>query len=277
MNLMDLIKQGSFGASYVSLIKDSEVEVIAGAIVEEKGQFNTLLMHASELGIAAYLNNIWGKAFASEKKQELSALRKFTRKGEFFTASMLRALFDLAHSDLPVLYSAGVEKPNREDLKILLKIINQVDWNGFKGSKRCLYQPLLMDAGEVVRGRPDFVIDGRLIEIKSTIRPTIKREHIQQLAGYHFLDRFSLEPLGLERFEIYNPRHRTWRRYTSNQINEHLDAQKFARVIDRAIVAEDKKRATRVESILNRMTGLSAASAKKLFALIEKKRKLGTM
>ena len=84
----------------------------------------------------------------------------------------------------------GVAHP--EDVRDLRKLISLVNPSEFLAKRRCLLNPSFGDASRLVGGADaDLVIDGMLIDIKTTKNFGLKREDFNQLIGYFVLHELS--------------------------------------------------------------------------------------
>lgn len=103
-----------------------------------------------------------------------------------------------------------VDSKDIEDLKKLISIINP---KIFKARKICLLNPTFGKASELVGGADaDLLIDGKLIDIKTTKFLKLERKIFNQLLGYYILSKISgigNPPCQLEIMElgIYFPRY----------------------------------------------------------------------
>jgi hypothetical protein len=91
--------------------------------------------------------------------------------------------------------SKGFEDPDlgkvrEEDVRDLRRLISLVDPKQFVAKKRCVLNPTFKNASKLVAGADaDLLIDGMLIDIKTTKYLKLDREYINQLIGYYILSR----------------------------------------------------------------------------------------
>lgn len=109
------------------------------------------------------------------------------------TRTLLHSCLQLAQLD--VIYRAGYVDPNvgvvhEEDVDDLKKLIGAVDPTPFKAQSICVLNPTFGTASRLVGGADaDLVVDGTLIDVKTTKRPKLQREQYHQLIGYYALHR----------------------------------------------------------------------------------------
>ncbi len=103
-----------------------------------------------------------------------------------------------------------IEDKDIDDLRNLISI---VDPEQFKSKHTCILNPTFGDASALVGGADaDFILDDMLIDIKTTKRLQLPREHFDQLIGYYSLYKIGavqgLQPEhGIEKLGIYFSRH----------------------------------------------------------------------
>ena len=80
-----------------------------------------------------------------------------------------------------------------------------VNRTSFTAIRRCILNPIFEKSSPDVGGADaDFIIDGTLIEIKTTKYLEFKREYFRQLTGYHILNKREHNMYGeLEKLGIY--------------------------------------------------------------------------
>jgi hypothetical protein len=97
---------------------------------------------------------------------------------------------------IEAIYRSGQDIPNSEifsineldvtDIEKMLEIIDPAQW---KAKKQCLLNPNFGQSSKDINGADaDFIIDGSLIDIKTTKEFKFRREYFRQLAGYHLLN-----------------------------------------------------------------------------------------
>jgi len=101
----------------------------------------------------------------------LAKLENVARSGRDFPNSQI---FDTAEEDI-------------KDLQCLVKL---VDRTSFTAVRRCILYPRFGQSSLDLGGADaDFIIDGTLMEIKTTKSLEFKREYFRQLMGYHILNK----------------------------------------------------------------------------------------
>ncbi len=142
----------------------------------------------------------------------------FLRSGRI-TADLLRSALLLAQLDIVyrtgtldlILRTFGTVDPR--DMDDLERLLSLVDPAAFTAEEVCLLNPVFGEASLLVRGADaDLVIDGTLIEIKTTKNFRLKEEDFHQLVGYYTLYRLGgitdMPPHHpIERLGIYYARH----------------------------------------------------------------------
>ncbi len=134
----------------------------------------------------------------------------------------------------------------KRDLKDLKNLISIVDGNIFKASEICLLNPTFGDASQLIGGADaDVIIDDRLIDIKTTIRPHFKREYLHQLVGYYALTQIGgLDgaPLNhkITKLEIYFSRFGYLRSINVDEIIKQKTFPKFLAWFKRRVMQEQK-------------------------------------
>jgi hypothetical protein len=104
---------------------------------------------------------------------------------------VIRATVHLAQID-PI-YRADYVDPNLGQVDNLIvqelrELIEIVDDEAFVARDHCLLNPTFGDASREVGGADaDFIIDGCLVDIKTTTSAEFKRKHFDQLIGYYIL------------------------------------------------------------------------------------------
>jgi hypothetical protein len=119
---------------------------------------------------------------------------QFLRSGKV-TTDLIEAAIRLAQLDN--IYRSGYVDPNMgevhpEDVKDLRRLIRIVDPRLFAVKEYCVLNPTFDEGSSLVGGADaDILIDGMLIEVKTTKELKLKREHLNQLIGYLLLSRIS--------------------------------------------------------------------------------------
>lgn len=121
-----------------------------------------------------------------------SNVRSYLASGRV-TKGLLRSCLQLAQLDF--IYRSGYVDPNlgvthEEDVNDLKTLIQAVDPSLFKARSICVLNPTFGTASRLVGGADaDLVIDGTLIDVKTTKKPKLQRKHYHQLIGYYALHR----------------------------------------------------------------------------------------
>ncbi|KKM98827.1 hypothetical protein LCGC14_1153970, partial [marine sediment metagenome] len=134
---------------------------------------------------------LW-KDWYTKGKEELKLAEEnytqFLETGQV-TDDLIKSTLYLAKLDS--IYRAGyikkdfeyVDKNDIKDLKNLISLLNQKE---FKPKNSCILNPTFGNASVMVGGADaDLVIDGMLIDIKTTKIFQMKREYYDQLIGYY--------------------------------------------------------------------------------------------
>ncbi len=128
--------------------------------------------------------------------REAKALyRSYVRTGEL-TDELIASTVRLAHlesfyrSDLRVIGDPDdVSEEDIEDLRRLIAVA-QANEHLFRASRACLLNPTFGRASEMIGGADaDIIVDGTLVEIKTTTVPKVDRNWVYQLVGYYILSR----------------------------------------------------------------------------------------
>jgi hypothetical protein len=89
-----------------------------------------------------------------------------------------------------------------EDVMDLGRLLSCVELEKFKAQQTCVLNPTFREASLLVGGADaDLLMDGKLIDIKTTSKLEMKREDFNQLIGYYALSRLS----GVDRVNGENP------------------------------------------------------------------------
>jgi len=101
---------------------------------------------------------------------------------------------------------------NPLDLVDLANLYKLIDADKFKSKKSCYLNPTFGIGSELVNDADaDLIIDGALIDIKTTIKSDFKREYFEQLIGYFLLHIIDCEhrnvPVSIRKLGIYFSRH----------------------------------------------------------------------
>lgn len=135
----------------------------------------------------------------------------------------------------------------KRDVKDLKKLISIVDGNIFKANGICLLNPTFGDASQLIGGADaDVIIDNRLIDIKTTIRPHFKGEYLYQLLAYYALAQIGgidCAPLNhkITKLEIYFSRFSYLRSINVDEIINQKTFPKFLTWFKRRVTEEQKR------------------------------------
>jgi hypothetical protein len=136
-----------------------------------------------------------------EDKKRRQFINSFKEKRELFLNSEL--LINDLLSDCIVLaklesvFRSGKEFPNTEifavdenDVKDLVNLINIIDHKLFMAKKQCILNPTFGNSSLYIGGADaDIIIDGALIDIKTTKLLKFTRDYFRQLTGYYLLNK----------------------------------------------------------------------------------------
>jgi len=122
--------------------------------------------------------------------------------------NLLRSALLLAQLD-PLLRASGINfswrRADLADVRDLRRLLSVVEPRHFRTKRVCVLNPRFGEASELVGGADaDLLLDGSLIEIKTTKLFEVKREWFDQLLGYYLLSR-------LDGIEGVDQRHRVTR------------------------------------------------------------------
>ena len=108
-----------------------------------------------------------------------------------FTNELFESAIHLAQLD--VITRAGIIDENlgvahREDIEDLHNLAININPDLFQTSEICFLNPTFGDGSRLVGGADaDLLIDDTLIDVKTTMKLQLKRDHINQLLGYYIL------------------------------------------------------------------------------------------
>ena len=127
-----------------------------------------------------------GKVIVAQAKTNLN---HFLETGKV-NDELLRSTLLLAGLDPIVRVGVGQEYIgliDEQDIQDLRNLISATDLRIFKAEKHCLLNPMFGTASLLISGDADLIIDGSIIEIKTTKSLELKRDHFNQLIGYYIL------------------------------------------------------------------------------------------
>lgn len=170
-----------------------------------------------------------GKVIVTQAKTNLN---RFLETGKV-NDELLKSALLLAGLDPIVRAGVGQEYIgliDEQDIQDLRNLISAIDLQIFKAEKYCLLNPTFGKASVLVGGADaDLIIDGSIIEIKTTKNLELKRDHFNQLIGYYIL--YTLDGINGERcspeiskLAIYFSRHAY---YHVIEIDEIISRESF--------------------------------------------------
>jgi len=124
---------------------------------------------------------------------------------------------------------------NTDDMRDLGNLISAVDPNIFSAKSLCLVNPTFGRASALVGGADaDLVIDDAIIDIKTTVNPSLSRHGFDQLLGYYVLHEIGgvgeLRPKPkITKVAIYFSRHAHLYDF---QLKHLIDPKTFPRFVD---------------------------------------------
>lgn len=173
------------------------------------------------------------------------------------TDSLLKGVIGLAQLD--VIYRSGFVDENlgvahRADVRDLRNLISLVKPAEFRARRICLLNPTFGIGSRLIRGADaDLFIDGMLIEIKTTKKGELTRDHFDQLLGYLALHEIwgingvKRKPR-MSKLAVYSARYAYWQVFN---VKEVINVKTFPRFLqwfkERVEQRRDRKtkRATR--------------------------------
>lgn len=167
---------------------------------------------------------------------------------DLIKSTLCLAQLDVVHrSKFEHLLETELGKIWKRDVKDLKNLISIVDGKIFKASEICLLNPTFGAASQLIGGADaDIIIDDRLIDIKTTIRPHFKREYLNQLIAYYALariDGIDGAPLNhkIAKLEIYFSRFGYLRSINVDEIINQKTFPKFLAWFKRRVTEEQKR------------------------------------
>lgn len=161
----------------------------------------------------------------------------YLKTGMTEDGGVLRAAILLAQLD-PI-YRAGLideemGKVDQGDMQDLANLIRVVKPELFKANSHCLLNPTFGEGSELVGGADaDLIIDGKLIDIKTTVKLEFTRENYNQLVGYYILSKLGQIPgfdgRKITEMGIYYSRYGILKTIATKAIDEHPGIEKFTR------------------------------------------------
>lgn len=161
--------------------------------------------------------------------------QKFIESGKISKSLAKQALF-LAKMDN--YFRSGVIDPRlegnlEEDIEDLLNLCSLIDRNQFTASTKCFLNPTFGEGSILVGGADaDIVLDGLLIDIKTTKSHTFERDYFNQLIGYYTIAEIGgvghkTEPNFIDKLGIYFSRHGVLWSISVDEIAEKAAFEEF--------------------------------------------------
>lgn len=188
----------------------------------------------------AVASKFFSKEYEKAKKSLEEAERlyaDFIKTGSVDDGGILRAAILLAQLD-PIYRALVIDenmgKVEDGDMQDLTNLIKAVKPELFKCDYHCLLNPTFGEGSQLVGGADaDLILDGRLIDIKTSVKMEFSREHYNQLVGYYILSRIGSIP-GFEGgritdMGIYYSRYGVLKTIPTKSLDEHPRIDKFTR------------------------------------------------
>jgi hypothetical protein len=80
---------------------------------------------------------------------------------------------------------------DQEDVNDLRQLYEAVPWHHLTAKQLCLLDPTFGASSMIGGADVDLILDGRMIDIKTTIKLQVTRDHLNQLLGYYLLHRLA--------------------------------------------------------------------------------------
>lgn len=115
-------------------------------------------------------------------------LESAVMKDELIRSAISLAQLDVYFRALVIVENIGVvDEGDVTDMRNLLSIIPP---GVFKAERVCILNPTFGEASNLIRGADaDLIVDGTLIDIKTTKFPEFRRDYFNQIIGYYVLSR----------------------------------------------------------------------------------------
>jgi hypothetical protein len=161
--------------------------------------------------------------------------KAYLRHGQI-TEGLIRSCLFLAQLD-PI-YRRRVIVPDLgrvdgQDIIDLNNLLSLVTPDTLKSEKICLLDPTFGASSLVGGADVDLVIDDMIIDIKTTIDPTLRRKHFNQIVGYYMLYRLAGingAPINhqINRLAIYSSRFASLQIFPVSEIATEADFEAFS-------------------------------------------------
>lgn len=161
--------------------------------------------------------------------------RRYLKTGELgdhiFTSAIHLAQLDIIYRTATVDPNMGTVDSG--DLADLSNLIALVEPEVFRSREICMLNPDFGDASHLVGGADaDIVIDGTLVDIKTSKYLDFRREHYDQLIGYYLLSRIggrvgAVEGLSFRKLAIYYSRYGVLHSVSADAIESKPNLKQF--------------------------------------------------
>lgn len=124
--------------------------------------------------------------FQIAKQRYIKFLQDGKLNDDIIESCIFLALLDL-YPRCGILSDEIIRKPIKciaDEIKLIYLI---TDWNKFKAKEVCFLNPTLGSKKYEVTGDADLIIDNTIIEIKTSKKFELQRNHLNQVIGYYFL------------------------------------------------------------------------------------------
>jgi hypothetical protein len=165
------------------------------------------------------------------KQQHHSYLSDGKLTDDLLRSCLLLAQLDPVYRRKEIVPDLGqVDERDILDLRNLISIVPEP---AFAPTSVCLLDPTFGAASLLVSGADvDLVLDDALIDIKTTIKPTLKREHFDQIIGYYILYRLAgidnaPAKHSINRLSIYSARYASLQSFPVHSIASESEFAEF--------------------------------------------------
>jgi hypothetical protein len=157
---------------------------------------------------------------------------------------IVQACLDLANID--TLYRTGRALPIDEMFNYvdaygddLIRLYDAIPMDVFKGRHNIMLNPIFGDGSALVGGADaDIIVDGCIIDIKTTKIPGVSSSAIKQLAGYYVLA--SISGIAIDRLGIYSSRFGRLLSYNAEDVVDNIGVDAIYNVFNN--VDDDRKK-----------------------------------
>lgn len=199
-------RHGLVGTAFDYLLRSLLVRAHAGRTLVHAGSPCLALQTVPDfLGDDTRLGQLWD---AHQIRGAFEAGRRDLTP-EVARACLTLATFDVTYRVNGYHHLAGVV--HDEDVQDLLNLAAIVPFESFRAERRLLLNPLFGAGARVGGADADLLIDGTLIDVKTSLHLKVRGEYLQQLSGYLALARLGgVHSAGgepIERLGVYFARH----------------------------------------------------------------------